>query len=66
MNLSEKMLLFAISETQPATFAELSIRSQMATEFLSLKLDDLTDRGFIRIWNGEYSLARGVKEAILQ
>ena len=66
MNTSEKMLLFAISESQPANFAEISCRTQMATDFLGLKLDDLTDRGFIHLWDGRYSLARGVKEAILQ
>ena len=65
MNLSEKMLLVAISESEPISFAEISCRSQMATDFLGLKLDDLTDRGFVHLWDGRYSLAKGVRESLL-
>lgn len=65
MNLSERMLLFAISESEPARFAEISIRTRMRTDYLDLKLDDLQSRGFIKLWDGKYTLAKGVKESLL-
>ena len=65
MNTSEKLLCFHISEAQPATFAEISCRTQMRTDYLDLKLDDLQNRGFINFWEGKYSLAKGVKESFL-
>lgn len=59
-------LLAIIDELQPkATYAAISIRSRIANHFLGPKLDDLTDRGFVRICNSEYTLAQGVREAVL-
>jgi len=66
MNMSEKMLLFVISESEPANFAQISCHTKMATDQLNYRLDDLISRGFVRIRNSKFSLAKGVREAILQ
>lgn len=66
MNSDDKRLLYAIAESEPAAFADVSFSTRMDTIFLGIKLDDLQHRGFIRLCNGKYSLTNGVKELLLQ
>jgi predicted transcriptional regulator len=66
MNADDKRLLYAISESEPASFADISFRTRKETIFLGFKLDDLQHRGFIRLRDGKFSLAKGVKESLLQ
>lgn len=65
MNVAEIQLLCIISETQPTSYANLSMNSRLASHFLRPKLHDLADRGYIRLREGRYRLAKGVKETLL-
>lgn len=64
MNVSERRLLFELT-AGPANFAELSCRSRMGTDFLSFALDSLVSRGFVERDGDSYTLAKGVREHIL-
>lgn len=65
MNQSEKLLLFAIGEAQPCTFAEISMLTRKPTASLLMRLDELQDRGFITRRDGKYSLVAGVKDHLV-
>ena len=64
MNPMQQRLLFELVTAQPATFAELSMRSRMSNEFLKFALDNLVQRGFVESDNNRYRLAAGVKEFV--
>ena len=64
MKPADKNLLLAIAESEPATFADISIRTRMATIYLGSRLDDLLNRGFIRMEGPKYFLSTGVLEHI--
>lgn len=66
MNVNQRRLLFAISEAQPCDFATLSVSTRMATDFLSVALDDLQDRGFVNLRDGRYRLTAGVLDHLHQ
>ena len=66
MNVADKILLVAIGECEPGSFAEISLSTRMATDYLGLQLDDLQTRGFIHLRHGRYTLAKGVREGLLQ
>lgn len=62
MRADDRYLLCAIAEGEPCTFADISFRSKMATDFLGPRLDDLQTRGFILLHDNQYSLAKGVRD----
>ena len=61
----DKILLFSIREAQPCTHAEISMLARLKNPYLLMKLDDLLDRGFLLIRDSRYSLAKGVKEHLM-
>ena len=65
MNANQRRLLFELVTAQPATFAELSMRTCMANEFLDFALDSLVSRGFVERDGNRYRLAVGVLDFLM-
>ena len=64
MNAAERIILFAISDSNGPTFADLSLRLGMSTPGLEHTLHNLARRNFVAENDGRYTLRPGVKVAL--
>lgn len=65
MNQRDIYLLAIIAECETASYSAISLRSRTPDYFLGPQIDDLVNRGFVKIEDSRYRLAKGVKETVL-